>query len=239
MITPELETLETLHTKRAGVILVDKPETWTSHDVVGWMRKQLGVKRIGHAGTLDPLATGLLIVLVGREFTKLQDQFMKQDKVYEVTARFGVVMDTYDATGQIVTEAPWEKMKKISCDQIEAAGKKFLGKIQQTVPIYSAVRVGGQKLYHKARQGEVVESLPVREVEIFDFKLTNFNLNEKQQLCEASWEVRVSSGTYVRSLVHDLGQELGVGAHVVALRRTKIGNLSVKNALKPISKRTN
>lgn len=239
MISPTIETLETLKEKGGGVILVDKPETWSSHDVVGWMRKQLGIRRIGHAGTLDPLATGLLVVLVGREFTKLQDQFMKQDKVYEVRARFGQVRDTYDATGQVISETPWPEVKKITRDQVEQTAKKFLGKIQQTVPIYSAVKVGGQKLYHKARQGEKVESLPVREIEIHDLKVTDFALNEEEQLCEATFWLHVSSGTYIRSFVHDLGQELGVGAYVVALRRTKIGNLSVKDAFKPSAKRTN
>lgn len=239
MIEPVIETLETLTAKKAGVILVDKPETWTSHDVVGWMRKQLGVKKIGHAGTLDPLATGLLVVLVGREFTKLQAQFMKQAKTYEVTARFGLVMDTYDATGRIMAESPWAEVKKITKELVEQETARFIGTIEQTVPIYSAVKVGGQKLYHKARQGEKVAHLPVREVEIYKLQVTDFSINQVAQICEARLSVDVSSGTYVRSLVHDLGQRLGVGAYVGALRRTKIGNLSVNDAFKPGAKRTN
>lgn len=235
-LTPQ--TLADLKLKKAGVLLIDKPTGWSSHDVVSWVRGQVGVKKVGHAGTLDPLATGLLVVLVGREFTKLQDQFMKQDKTYFVTARFGQTTDTYDSQGQIVEQADWGKVKALTRDQVLAASQNFLGEIEQTVPVYSAVKVAGQKLYAKARQGETVTELPVRTVKILDFKLEAFRLDEDGQICEADFTVAVSSGTYIRSLIYDLGKLLKVGAHVTALRRLTIGDLSVKNAAKPVSKRS-
>lgn len=231
------QSLDSLKETKAGVLLVDKPTDWTSHDVVGWVRRQVGVKRVGHAGTLDPLATGLLIVLVGREFTKLQDSFMKQDKVYQVTAQFGVTTDSYDSQGNVIARSGWSEVEGITPDQINKAMKQFLGQIKQTVPIYSAVKVAGQKLYNKARNGEVVENLPVRQVTIFDFELQDFRLDKQKQVCEADFVVKVSSGTYIRSLIHDLGNVLKVGANVTALRRLKIGEIGVTGAIVPSSKR--
>jgi len=231
------QTLESLKETQVGVLLVDKPTSWTSHDVVGWVRKQVGVKRVGHAGTLDPLATGLLIALVGREFTKLQDTFMKQDKVYEVTAKFGITTDTYDSQGNIVKIVDWNELKQLTKNQVELAMKDFLGEIEQTVPIYSAVKIAGQKLYNMARHGETVESLPSRIVTIFDFKLLDFWLSEQDKICEADFLVKVSSGTYIRSLIHDLGNKLKVGANVTALRRLKIGEIDLSGSIVPVSKR--
>lgn len=233
------EDLASLKEKQAGLILIDKPTGWSSHDVVGWVRKQVGVKRVGHAGTLDPLATGLLIVLVSRQFTKLQDQFLKQDKIYEVTARFGVMTDTFDSQGQITSQLEWEKLSKLTKEQVQVAMKNLTGEINQTVPIYSAVKIAGQKLYDKARLGETVAELPVRKVKIHQFVLQDFRSQVDAQKVEADFLVEVSSGTYIRSLIHDLGQILGVGAHVVVLRRLSIGKLNVKNAIKLISKRLN
>ncbi|MCL4208984.1 tRNA pseudouridine(55) synthase TruB [Patescibacteria group bacterium] len=231
------QTLELLKETKVGVLLVDKPTGWTSHDVVGWVRKQVGVKRVGHAGTLDPLATGLLIVLVGREFTKLQDTFMKQDKVYEVTAKFGITTDTYDSQGNIVQSVDWDELKELTKNQVELAMKDFLGEIEQTVPIYSAVKISGQKLYNMARHGEVVDSLPSRKVKIFDFKLLDFRSSEQDKACEADFVVKVSSGTYIRSLIHDLGNKLKVGANVTVLRRLKIGEIDLTGSIVPVSKR--
>lgn len=231
------QTLESLKETKAGVLLVDKPTGWTSHDVVGWVRRQVGVKRVGHAGTLDPLATGLLIVLVGREFTKLQDTFMKQDKVYEVTARFGVTTDTYDSQGNVTGSVDWTELKQLTKKQIELAMNDFLGEIEQTVPIYSAVKVAGQKLYNMARHGEVAQSLPSRKVTIFDFRLLDFRLSESDKTCEADFVVKVSSGTYIRSLIHDLGNKLSVGANVTVLRRLKIGEIDLTGSIVPVSKR--
>lgn len=231
------QTLESLKETKAGVLLVDKPTDWTSHDVVGWVRRQVGVKRVGHAGTLDPLATGLLIVLVGREYTKLQDSFMKQGKVYEVTARFGIVTDTYDSQGNTVATTDWENIEKITKDRVESVMQSFLGKIEQTVPIYSAVKVAGQKLYNMARHGELVEELPKRQVEIIKFELLDFRIDRENKVCEADFIVEVSSGTYIRSLIHDLGNELKIGANVTKLRRLKIGQIDLTNAIVPVSKR--
>ncbi len=231
------QSLESLKETKAGVLLVDKPTDWTSHDVVGWVRRQVGVKRVGHAGTLDPLATGLLIVLVGREFTKLQDSFMKQDKIYEVTAKFGVTTDSYDSQGAVVSEVDWTGVKKITRQQVEEAMQQFLGESNQTVPVYSAVKIAGQKLYNKARNGEAVENLPSRKVVIHQFVLSDFRIDEGSKICEADFMVKVSSGTYIRSLIHDLGNVLKVGAHVTALRRTKIGKIDVTGAIIPSSKR--
>lgn len=217
---------------KKGLLLIDKPEDWTSHDVVGKVRRLTGVKKVGHAGTLDPLATGLLIVLVGREFTKLQSQFLKQDKEYLVSARLGVVTDSYDAHGQITSEAEWSSLKEIDQENLLAILEKFKGTISQQVPIFSAVKVKGEKLYNKARAGKTAAdvSLPVRKVEIKSLELISFSKDEQAKQASFSLRVSVSSGTYIRSLVHDIGQLLEVGAHVVSLRRTKIGDLSVEQA---------
>lgn len=217
---------------KQGILLIDKPKGWTSHDVVGRIRRLTGVKRVGHAGTLDPLATGLLIVLVGREFTKLQSQFLKQDKEYEVTARLGVVTDSYDSDGQVISQADWQDVAKINRVDLERVIKKYKGEITQQVPIFSAVKVGGEKLYNKARAGQtnVDFNLPSRTVKINEINFTDFSSDEVTQTATFSLTVSVSSGTYIRSLIHDIGQELGVGAHVISLRRTKIGDLSVLNA---------
>lgn len=208
----------------AGILLIDKPSGITSHDVVYRVRKKTGVKRVGHAGTLDPLATGLLIVLVSREFTKKQDQFMKQDKEYLCEAQLGIETDTYDIQGKVIRESSPE----ITQDVLEKILDKFMGKIIQTVPAFSAVKVKGEKLYNKARKGEIEKKdLPSREVEIKRLELVDFN--DSQQ--KFSLIIECSSGTYIRSLVHDMGQEIGVGATITSLRRTKIGSYSIEQAL--------
>lgn len=207
----------------AGILLIDKPTGWTSHDVVNKIRRLLKVKKVGHAGTLDPLATGLLVVLVGREFTKRQAEFLKQDKEYECLALLGVETDTYDVDGQVVKSAETDLVAEITQEQVEEVLEKYRGKILQTVPSFSAVRVKGEKLYEKARRGDKVE-LPQREVEIKELELIAF----KDGQCKL--KIACSSGTYVRSLVHDIGQDLGIGATVKKLMRTKIGAFSVDQA---------
>lgn len=213
------------------VILIDKPQGWTSHDVVARLRTVLGVKKIGHAGTLDPLATGLLIVLVGREATKRQSEFLKLDKSYLVTARLGVETDSYDADGQVVAQAAWVDVEKITQNQVVAATKRFIGQSQQTVPAFSAVKVAGQKLYNQARKGSIdMATLPSRQITVTQFEVLDMQLDREQQQLTVTLEVSCGSGTYVRSLVHDLGQELGVGAMVTQLRRTRIGDFLVSKA---------
>ena len=177
--------------------------------------------RVGHSGTLDPLATGLLIVLVGKEFTQQQDTFMKQDKVYETTAVFGEVSDTYDAEGTITSLYGFNPysdrgLPDVSREEIEEALEQFRGEISQVPPAYSAIKVNGQKAYDLARAGKDVALTP-RKVVIHEFEITNYDWPE------VSFRISCSSGTYIRSLVHDLGGVVGVVAYVMALRRQSSG----------------
>ena len=221
-----------------GVVLIDKPTDWTSHDVVAKIRGVLHAKKVGHAGTLDPLATGLMIVLIGREATKLQDQFMKQDKTYVCAAQLGVETDTYDRTGQIVRQVEWGQLDSLlqengqfNRSKIEAALTAFQGQITQTVPPYSAVKVKGQKLYDQARKGTLqLTELPHRQVNIARFELLTTEVDVEKQLIQVEFVIDCSSGTYIRSLIHDLGQALGIGAMVTELRRTRIGKYSIDQA---------
>lgn len=208
----------------AGILLIDKPQGWTSHDVVAKVRGLTGVKKVGHAGTLDPLATGLLIVLVGKEFTKKQDQLMKLDKEYWCEAELGMTTDSYDLDGEVTSQAEWQQVKQIDQIQLEKILLRFTGKIEQTVPAFSAVKIKGQKLYDRARRGQLANvTLPSREVEIKELELVEFQQNFTEQKSIFKIRLVCSSGTYVRSLIHDIGQELGVGAVVTNLRRTRIG----------------
>lgn len=216
-----------------GVLLFDKPTGWTSHDVVAFVRGITRIKKVGHSGTLDPLATGLLVVLVGREATKQQDRFLKQHKTYLVTACLGAISDTYDAEGEISPQATYQLVReKASQEQIQAWCQKHLGEISQTVPPYSAVKVAGRRLHHLARSGElpVEAELPKRTVTIFELVLRSYHDDEKAGSVLVELEVACSSGTYIRSLVHQLGQDLTIGAYVTELRRTKIGDLTVKSS---------
>ncbi|MBU1071171.1 tRNA pseudouridine(55) synthase TruB [Patescibacteria group bacterium] len=210
-----------------GILLIDKPTGLTSHDVVNVVRKKIGVKKVGHTGTLDPLATGLLIILVGRRYTKKQSKFLKQNKQYQVTIKLGVETDTYDSDGEIVGKSPPASVNKITKQDIVTTLKKFQGEINQTVPPFSAVKVAGKKLYQLARQKKEIKKLPVKKIIIKKIKLISFN----NKTFETELLVDCSSGTYIRSLAHDIGESLGVGAHVTKLRRTKIGSLSVKKAI--------
>ena len=192
---------------------MDKPQGLTSFDVIRRLRRALDVKKMGHAGTLDPMATGLLIVLVGREATRLQDTFMGFPKVYSGTIRLGQTTASYDAESPVEEE---RSVEGVTQEALEAARQRFLGEIEQVPPMYSAVKVGGERLYKKARRGEEIEREPRRvSVERFDLGALRGR--------DVDFEVACSKGTYVRSLAHDLGQALGVGAHLVALRREAIG----------------
>ncbi len=215
-----------------GILLIDKPSGLTSHDVVYKVRKKTGVKRVGHAGTLDPLATGLLIILVGREFTKRQTEFLKQDKEYLCRVQLGVETDTYDIDGQITKKAEWEEISRVTQEDLEKVLENFRGEIIQTVPAYSAVKVKGEKLYQKARKGEInKEDLPSRKVSIKELELMEFEKNDRKQEVFSTIKVECGSGTYIRSLVHDIGQKLGVGATVSSLRRTSIGEHRLEDAV--------
>lgn len=212
-----------------GILLIDKPSGITSHDVVYRVRQKTGVKRVGHAGTLDPLATGLLIVLVDREFTKRQTEFLKLDKGYICQVQLGIETDTYDIDGEVIERAQGEALAEISRKDLENVLEKFKGNIVQTVPPFSAVKVKGEKLYNKARRGEIDKNnLPQREVEILDLELLDFEKN--QQLTSFTIKVVCSSGTYIRSLAHDVGQKLKVGATVTSLRRISIGKYKIEAA---------
>lgn len=214
-----------------GMLLVDKPTGVTSHDVVQWARRQTGHRKIGHTGTLDPLATGLLVLLITRPFTKLQAQFLKQDKSYLVTARLGETTDSYDRDGQRMSLADWNSVASVTRNHIEFALKKYHGQIEQQVPIFSAVKMAGKKLYEHARAGEVDSiQLPSRLIIIHSCKLESFDSNDSDEKVHFTLSVRCSSGTYIRSLVHDIGQDLGVGATVTALRRTEIGSMHIDDA---------
>ncbi len=219
-LTPS--TFEAVFQTKKGMLLVDKPVGPTSHDLVAWARKVFQVRKIGHTGTLDPLASGLLILLVGREFTKLQMQLLKQDKTYLVTSEMGITSNTYDKLGEIIESTVTTQP---TGDQLRVVLEEFLGEIDQEVPAFSAVKIGGKKLYQLARRKNVIKPiLPIRRVMI-----------KKIELLEYNWpfltlRIECSSGTYVRSLINDLGKMLGAGAVVISLRRERIGSLSLENA---------
>ncbi len=202
-----------------AVLLVDKPGQGSSFDVIRKLRRLLPVRKIGHAGTLDPMATGLLICLVGRA-TKRMEAFMGLPKTYEGTLRLGETTPSYDAETDVAERRAW---RHLTDADLEAARRRFVGEVTQQPPMYSAVKVGGERLYRKARRGEVTER-PLRRVRIDEFALTG------REGADVTFRVRCSKGTYIRSLAHDFGQVLGVGAHLTALRRTAIGPYAVQDA---------
>jgi len=206
------------------VILIDKPAGISSFGVVARVRRYLSQKaekkiKVGHTGTLDPFATGLLILLSGKA-TKLSNQFLKLDKWYEATLCLGKTSTTGDPEG-VITEVNVDRQPSYS--DIERILPDFLGRIKQTVPIFSAVKINGKRAYQLARQGQKVE-MPTREIEIYELEVLNYHFPE------LVIRTHVSSGTYIRTLGEDLGQALGVGAYLTALRRTKVGNFDLKNA---------
>lgn len=214
-----------------GVWFLDKPTGWTSHDVVAWIRGRTGVKRVGHAGTLDPLATGLLIVLVGREATKRQSQFLKLDKEYTCLMQLGRTSTTYDRDGELSEAVAWSQLEKITRVQVEQALAGFVGDIDQQVPLYSSVKVAGRSLHRIARAGESLSAaLPVKRVSIYQIRVDDVAADQATQTLQVRFTVSCGSGTYIRSLVHDVGQKLEVGAFVHELRRTKIGSYLIENA---------
>ncbi len=204
----------------SGVCVVDKAGGWTSHDVVARARRLLGTRRVGHAGTLDPMATGVLVLGVGRA-TRLLTYITGVDKTYEATIRFGVETDTLDAEGQVVAE---HDMAPPDPEQVHAAAATLTGVIQQVPPMVSAVHVDGRRLHELAREGIEVEREP-RTVTVQRFELS---ATSDPMVWDAV--VECSSGTYVRSLAADLGRALGGGAHLAALRRTAVGPFTLDEA---------
>ncbi|MCB0698199.1 MAG: tRNA pseudouridine(55) synthase TruB [Chitinophagales bacterium] len=207
--------------KEGGVILVDKPYEWTSFDVINKIRKQLHVK-IGHCGTLDPLATGLLICCTGK-FTKKITDYQKLPKEYTGIFHMGATTPTYDLESEPVPQSDYQHLTE---EAIIAATSKFTGDIQQVPPAHSAIKKGGKRAYEYARAGKEIVLEP-RNVQITEFEIT------KIALPEIHFRVACSTGTYIRSLAHDFGQELGCGAYLQELRRTLIGEFNSENALSP------
>jgi len=204
-----------------GLLIVDKPAGCTSHDVVQSARRLLGQKRIGHCGTLDPDATGLLLITLGQA-TRLTRFLTHAPKVYEGTIRFGVATDTYDASGQVTAEAPTGNLTE---DAVDRAMVRFVGTYEQTLPAYSARKIGGRKLYELARRGEPVPE-STKEITVWEFRRVGPLAGERM-----AFRLSCSSGTYARALAHDLGAALGCGAHLAALRRTEVGPFRVDDAL--------
>lgn len=205
-----------------GVLVVDKPAGMTSHDVVDAVRKKLSTRKVGHAGTLDPDATGVLLLGVGRA-TRFLAYSQESPKRYRARARFGISTSTQDASGEVIAERPAE----ITRDDLEREFSRFVGTIDQIPPMVSAVKVGGERLYKKARRGEEVDR-PARSVTIHELNLTAFEAGPPP---DATFDVRCSSGTFVRTLIHDLGEALGCGAHMTALRRTATGGFTDAEAI--------
>lgn len=206
--------------KKSGYLLINKPTGITSHDVVNRLRKITGIRKIGHAGTLDPFAGGLLIVAVGREATKNISKFVKLDKTYKAEIKLGFVSDTFDLQGEIKKISN----KKPDISDIEKVLKSFLGKQKQIPPMFSAKKVGGKKLYELARKGIEIERQP-SDIEIYEIKLLEY----KYPLLKI--KVKCSSGTYIRSLGFDIGEKLETGAYLTGLVRTEIGDFELDKAV--------
>lgn len=202
-----------------GILLVDKPTEWTSNDVVVKIRNHFKLSKVGHGGTLDPLATGLLVLLIGKG-TKLSDRIMGGDKTYEGTIHLGITTNSQDRDGEVIDE---KDASHITREQVEAAIQNYLGDIEQIPPMVSAIKKDGVALYKLARKGKEIEREP-RKIHVYSFEVTDFD----NPLVK--FRVKSTKGTYVRTLAHDLGNDLGVGASLDALRRTGSGSLDLSNA---------
>ena len=202
-----------------GILLVDKEAGVTSFHLVSMLRKITQIKKIGHAGTLDPFATGLMVMLVGKNFTKKSDTFLNDDKEYRARLHLGIATDTFDKDGKIISENP----KIPTLLDIEEVIRTFQGKILQTPPMYSAKKVKGKKLYELARQNITIERAPVLvslQIQLIHY---NYPFLEIHVTC--------SKGTYIRSLAHDMGQKLGCGAHLIQLNRTRSGTFHLSQSI--------
>lgn len=203
-----------------GVLLVDKPQGLTSHDVVYHLRRKLQMKKIGHAGTLDPMATGLLVMLIGKA-TRISQYLISVDKVYEGEATLGVLTDSQDAEGEVMETRP---VPELTAAQVAETMKGFLGDQYQTPPMHSAIKIDGVPLYKLARKGEAVEREP-RFIRVSSFALNSFTSPK------LTFTLHCTKGTYVRTIAYDLGQKLGCGAHLSALRRTGSGKFTIGQCL--------
>ncbi len=203
-----------------GALLIDKPAGPTSHDVVDAIRREFRLKKVGHCGTLDPNATGLLIIVLGRG-TKLSEKLMSSDKVYAGTIKFGETTDSYDAAGELVTSLP---VPPTSVEELNELARSFVGDQMQMPPMVSAIKKDGVPLYKLARKGVEVQREP-RLIHIYNFKFSDYHEPV------GYFRVACTKGTYVRSLAHDLGQKLGCGAHLATLRREVSGKFNVADAI--------
>lgn len=213
-----------------GVLLIDKPAGWTSFDVVNYVRKIVAAHegkkpkntKVGHTGTLDPFATGLLVLLIGKEYTRKAGELAKADKTYEVTMRLGETSTTGDPEGQITPIL--SRLSLVSRLSLENVLEQFTGEIEQVPPAYSAIKVNGQRAYELARAGKEVVLEP-RKVTVHELKLVSYNYPDVQLIAS------VSSGTYIRTLVEDIAKALGTAAYTTRLQRTTVGKFSLKDAL--------
>jgi tRNA pseudouridine55 synthase len=204
-----------------GIAIINKPAGITSHDVVSRVRRIFNMRRVGHAGTLDPLATGVLVILLGKS-TKLFDKFVAYDKAYAATLRLGTQTTSADITGTIIEQKPFEDITE---DQVTETLKQFVGESDQFPPMVSAVKFKGERLYKLARKGVVVDR-PSRRIRIDALQLVEFKLPEVKFYLECS------KGTYVRTLAEDVGQRLGCGACITQIERTKVGPFVIEDAVK-------
>ena len=203
-----------------GAILIDKPAGPTSHDVVDAIRRQFGIKKVGHCGTLDPNATGLLIIVLGRG-TKLSERLMSDDKVYEGAIKFGESTDSYDADGELLGSLP---VPPLTIEELNTAATEFIGDLMQVPPMVSAVKKQGVPLYKLARKGIEVQREP-RLIHVYNFRFSAY----EEPI--ARFRLACTKGTYVRSIAHELGQKLGCGAHLAALRRVSSGKFDIADAI--------
>lgn len=219
----DTENSENMKNVVSGVLVVDKPIGLTSHDVVQVIRRGTGIRRAGHTGTLDPRASGVLVVLVGPA-VRLSEYVSASDKRYQATIRLGTSTDTYDSEGTVTSTASTASIEDISEEQFNEILQTFVGEIEQVPPPYSAVKVKGRKAYDMAREGEEVDLAP-RMINVYSLDILEWAPPE------AVIDVYCSSGTYVRSLANDLGKALGTGAYLVGLRRTKSGRFTLRDAV--------
>ena len=206
----------------SGVLLVDKDPGFTSHNAVALCRRILQTKKVGHCGTLDPMATGMLIVVIGKA-TKMQDLLMCEDKVYTATMKLGVETNSQDADGEVVAVKPTDGITE---DAIHAAFAHYHGEFDQVPPMYSAVKINGVPCYKLARKGKEVER-KARHVAVLDYEITRIDL----EAAEVDFRVHCTKGFYVRTYAHDIGQYLGCGAHLTALRRIRSGHFDIAEAV--------
>ena len=209
-----------------GLVLIDKPTSWTSHDVVAKVRKAVGTKKVGHAGTLDPLATGLLVLGI-ESGTKLLTFLVGADKTYEATIRLGQQTISDDSESEVIASASPDEIAKLSDEDIVREIAKLTGVIMQTPSSVSAIKIDGKRAYDLVRAGEQVE-LKAREVTIYRFEM--LSVARVSGFLDVQVKVECSSGTYIRALARDIGASLGVGGHITALRRTKVGHFDVTEA---------